>query len=196
MSRRFLCVLVFAIACGDDGGDTGTSVGTSATAGVSTGEDGSSTSSGGSSDASSSSEAGSGSGSSDAGSSGGGSSSSGGPGGDPLYPPLQDGMCPGGEVPTMLPGGSVCAPFCDGEGAQCPAAATGDAVGTCTPFERDGGGSGDPCETHDMCPREEACGIEGTCIAVAFWACRLLCDGGQTCPDAMQCTSIGTCGYP
>ena len=115
--------------------------------------------------------------------------------GDPSYPPTDGNACPGDQVPTVLPGASVCAPFCTGEGAMCPDAATGEAVPTCTPFER-AGGSGTPCKTHDMCPGEEACGVDGMCIAVAFWACRLLCQGGELCPDDMTCTSIATCGYP
>ena len=196
--KRWAWVLWVVIACGDDGGSTATSVATM-TAG-STGE-----ATGSSTDASEGSEGSTGAGESSSGSGGAttssGSSSDGGSSttgvaGDPSYPPLEGGACPGGEVPTQLPGGSLCAPFCTGDAAMCPDAATGDAVPTCTPFERDGSGSGDPCETHDTCPMGEACGIDGTCIAVAFWACQLRCDGGEVCPDAMACTSIGACGYP
>lgn len=115
--------------------------------------------------------------------------------GDPEYPQPQDMNCAGGLAPLTLPGGSVCAPFCTGEGDACPSAATGDAMASCTPFE-ERGGSGTPCRDSDGCLGDEACGLDGTCIAVAFWACRLLCDAGQTCPDSMSCGAIGSCAYP
>ena len=195
--KRCVWVLWLAAACGDDGGGGATTItpaGTSTDA--STGASTSSTT-----DATQASESSTGVGS-ESSTGGSGSSESSGSGsstgtiaGDPAYPPVEGGACPGDAAPTQLPGGSICAPFCRGDGAKCPAAATGDAAATCTPFERDGG-SGDPCETHATCPRGEACGLEDTCVAVAFWACQLVCDGGQTCPDDMTCTTIGACGYP
>jgi hypothetical protein len=114
---------------------------------------------------------------------------------DPSYPAPDDGgACPNETAPIQFPGASVCAPFCAGADAPCPAAASGDAVPTCTPFA-DEGGSATPCRTHDDCPGEEACDPTGTCVAVAFWGCRLVCDGGETCSDGMTCAA-GACGYP
>lgn len=114
---------------------------------------------------------------------------------DPSYPPPNDaGACPDGTVPIELPGVSICGPFCAGPEAACPAPSSGDAEPTCTPFA-DEGGSGMPCRTHDECPDDEACAPDGTCVAVAFWACRLLCDAGQSCGDGMTCAA-GACGYP
>jgi len=115
-------------------------------------------------------------------------------GGDPSYPaPDGSGACPAQTAPIELPGASVCAPFCAGAGAMCPPPASGDAVPECTPFEQPGG-SGTPCTDHPDCTGGEACGPDGTCIAVAFWACRLTCEGGETCSDGMTCTG-GACGY-
>lgn len=115
---------------------------------------------------------------------------------DPEYPaPDGAGTCPEGTAMLDLAGATACAPFCAGPDAPCPAAATGDATPECTPFEMPGG-SGDPCTTHDECSGGEACGVDDTCVAVAFWGCRLLCDAGQTCPDAMTCSGVGACGYP
>jgi hypothetical protein len=114
---------------------------------------------------------------------------------DPSYPPVgPDGGCPNGAS-LMLPGASVCAPFCAGPDAACPDAASGTATPTCTPFEM-ADGSAAPCRDHDECPDDEACSVSGTCIAVAFWGCRLLCDAGAACPDPMICTTVGACGYP
>jgi hypothetical protein len=114
---------------------------------------------------------------------------------DPSYPPVgPGGTCPEGAS-VMLPGASVCAPFCAGARAACPEAATGTAVPTCTPFEMEGG-SGTPCRDHDDCPEDEACGVGSTCMGVSFWGCRLECEAGAQCPDAMICSSVGACGYP
>ena len=115
--------------------------------------------------------------------------------GDPTYPIPTGGNCPDNTVNVTLPGAEVCAPFCNGEGDACPAAATGDATSTCTPFAQ-AGGSEDPCEDSSTCPMGEACSVEGTCVSVAFWACRLLCDAGETCPDTMTCAGGLSCGYP
>ena len=115
---------------------------------------------------------------------------------DPEYPAPDDaGMCPEGTAMLDLAGATACAPFCAGADAPCPAAATGTATPECTPFEMPGG-SGDPCKTHDECTGGEACGVDGTCVAVAFWGCRLICDAGETCPDPMTCSGVGACGYP
>jgi len=130
-------------------------------------------------------------------STGGADSSSGGSGGamgDPTYPTPTAGECPDNTVNVTLPGAEVCAPFCTGEGDACPAAATGDATPVCTPFAQ-AGGSEDPCDDSSTCPMGEACSVEGTCVAVAFWACRLLCDQGETCPDTMMCAGALSCGY-
>lgn len=113
---------------------------------------------------------------------------------DPNYPPTEGGTCPGDFAPIELPGGNVCAPFCEGDGAVCPDPASGDALPVCTPFETKGG-SGDPCEMHEECPDGEACGAQSTCVAVAFWGCRLECADGQVCSDGMTC-SDGACAYP
>lgn len=113
---------------------------------------------------------------------------------DPNYPPTDAGACPPNFAPIVLPGGSVCAPFCAGADAPCPDPAAGDALPVCTPFETEGG-SGGPCTTHDDCPDDEACGTRSTCVAVAFWGCRLECPDAQTCSDGMTC-SAGACAYP
>jgi hypothetical protein len=114
---------------------------------------------------------------------------------DPSYPAPDDGgACPNETAPIQFPGASVCAPFCAGADAACPPGVSGDAVPTCTPFA-DEVGSGTPCRTHDDCRGEEACDPTGTCVAVAFWACRLVCDAGETCSDGMTCAA-GACGYP
>jgi len=116
-------------------------------------------------------------------------------GGDPSYPaPDAGGLCPANTAPIALPGGSVCAPFCAGAQAPCPAAASGDAIAECTPFADDGG-SGTPCTEQGDCTEGEACGTEGTCVAVAFWGCRLQCDGSTVCSDAMVCAG-DACAYP
>jgi hypothetical protein len=188
-ARSSLWVVAVAAACGggDDASD-GATMPTSISAGdtAATGE------TPGSSDGASSSTG--------VADSSGGDSSSGGPGttggaaDDPSYPSPGAGGCPGGTADVALPGAAACAPFCDGAGAMCPAPASGDAVATCTPFEMPGG-SGTACAGDGECVAPEVCGLDGACISVAFWGCRLLCDGGQTCPDAMTCTSVGACGY-
>jgi hypothetical protein len=182
------------VACGgdddtnDDGAaETGTTL-TSSSNGASSSTD---TSSGGLDDGSSS---GNHTTTSEESTEGAGESTTGGPE-DPSYPPPNDaGVCPNDTVPIELPGASVCGPFCAGADAACPAPSGGDAEPTCTPFA-DEGGSGTPCRTHDECPENEACAPDGTCVAVAFWACRLLCDAGQTCSDGMTCAG-DACGYP
>lgn len=113
---------------------------------------------------------------------------------DPSYPAPVGGACPGGEAVVQLPGASICAPFCAGADAMCPAAATGAAPAECTPFAQQGG-SADVCKTHETCPAGEACGLESACVSVAFWGCRLLCTG-DTCPDGMVCDAGNVCGYP
>lgn len=117
-----------------------------------------------------------------------------GPTGDPTYPPMEDGACPQGTLPVMLPGSQLCAPFCDGPGEACPPAASGDAVPTCVPFAGPGG-SGAACDDAMPCPEGETCD-DGACAEVAFFACQLLCGMGEACPDDMACSGIGTCGYP
>lgn len=193
-----LCsILVCAvIACGgDDGSDSGATTpttdatavsdpATSATtdsttdAGTSTAE--TSSAGGSSTDAESSSTA--------------AADSTGGVAGDPSYPAPDGGVCPDQTAPITLPGGSVCAPFCAGADAPCPAPASGDATPECTPFA-DEGGSGTPCTDHGDCSGGEACGADGVCVAVAFWGCRLQCEGKTTCSDGMTCAG-GACAYP
>ncbi len=114
---------------------------------------------------------------------------------DPEYPMPDGGTCGGGTAPVVLPGAEVCSPFCSGSEDPCPAASSGDAPAECTPFLGDGG-SGDPCGDGMPCAGAEACGMDGTCGEVAFWACQLICGDGQACPDGMVCSGIGTCGYP
>ncbi|MCX4246876.1 hypothetical protein [Paraliomyxa miuraensis] len=121
-------------------------------------------------------------------------STTGGPAGDPAYPPIDNGSCPSGTAPVLLPGAHVCAPFCGSADDMCPMAASGDAPAQCTPFAGMGG-SGDPCDDMTPCAMNETCN-EGTCADVAFWACQLVCADGQACPDGMQCSGVGTCGYP
>lgn len=188
--RSIACTWIcLALAgCGGDDGDaesTGiASVSDTATASASSSSGSSSSSDGG---ASSSSSGGSSS-------SGAADSSSGGVAEDPEYPAPQGGTCPDQTAPVELPGASSCAPFCAGADAPCPAPGSGDATGVCTPFEQDGG-SGTPCTEHGDCTGGEACGAAGTCVAVAFWGCRLRCSDGSTCPDAMVCAG-DSCGYP
>jgi hypothetical protein len=180
-------------ACGDDDGptDTGAETGPAAstsesspgTTAASSSEDGSTTSadgldSTGSTAAASSEDDG----------------TTTGPAGDPTYPPPDGGSCPQGTAPVVLPGAQLCAPFCGDEADQCPPAATGDAPAMCTPFAGRGG-SGDPCDDSTACPDGETCDA-GSCVAVAFFACQLRCGMGETCPDGMECSGIGTCGYP
>ena len=181
-----LCTLV---ACGgDDDGDTqGTASTTLTTASESSSSTDASTSTIGSSSEESSTAIADSS-SSEA------SSSSGGAPEDPEYPPPDGTACPPDFAPIELPGGSVCAPFCAGPDAPCPAPSSGDATPVCTPFEGKGG-SGLPCTTHDECTEAEACGVMDTCVAVAFWACRLECDAGQTCSEGMTCAG-DACAYP
>ena len=84
--------------------------------------------------------------------------------------------------------------MCTGADDACRMPATGDAVPQCTPF-LGAGGSGDPCDAMTPCGAPEVCGPEGSCGEVAFWACQLACDAGQSCPDGMSCSGFGTCGY-
>jgi hypothetical protein len=116
-----------------------------------------------------------------------------GPVGDPAYPPPDAGSCPDGTLPVALPGAELCAPFCGGPDDACPAAGSGDATPRCTPFAGPGG-SGDACDDVTPCPDGETCS-GGACSEIAFYACQLLCDMGQTCPDDMACSGIATCGY-
>lgn len=181
------------LACGDDA-DTDTGAETNPIPG--TGDD---TSSSGADPGSSSGGADTGSGTAavdDTGSSGPASTddaTTGGPSGDPEYPPPVSGDCPVDTLPVMLPGASICAPFCGGPDDACPAAATGDATPQCTPFAG-AGGSGNACSGDDECPDGELCDDEA-CVTIAFYACQLRCDMGETCPDAMTCSGIATCGY-
>jgi hypothetical protein len=189
-------VLLFAtIACGGDDGDGQTSfANTTLPASTGDGSGSSTTASSTTAPASSSESSGSSSEGAETSSSSGAADSTGGPE-DPSYPAPDDGgACPPDHAPIELGGGSLCAPFCAGADAACPAPSSGDAIATCTPFE-DRGGSGTACATHDDCPDDEACGTAGTCVAVAFWACRLECAGGQTCSDGMTCIT-DACGYP
>lgn len=184
-----LCIVTTTPACGgDDGGDTG-APGTTSTVGdpSSSTDPGSSsgtpgTSSGESTGAESSTDP-----------TAADSSSTGAAPTDPSYPPQDAGACPNDTVPIALPGGSLCGPFCAGADAPCPEPSSGDATPVCTPFADDGG-SGTPCTGHDDCDGAEACAPEGTCVAVAFWACRLECDAGQTCSDGMICAQ-DACAY-
>jgi hypothetical protein len=93
-----------------------------------------------------------------------------------------------------FPGGEICGPFCMGRDDTCPAGESGTATSECVPFEQPGG-SGTMCTADGDCTGMEACGVEGTCVSVAFWGCRLSCANGETCPDAMQCSGE-LCGYP
>ncbi|MCA9707245.1 MAG: hypothetical protein KDK70_15440 [Myxococcales bacterium] len=183
-----LACICLLLACGDDeGSDTAMVTGP-----VSTG-DPTSTTGTTSEDGSTSGSADGSTGGTTAGSSDGGSTT--GAAEDPSYPMPDGGNCSGGTAPVMLPGAEICAPFCTGRADACPAAASGDAPPVCTPFLGNGG-SGDPCDEMTPCAMGEACSPEGTCGDVAFWACQLACTDGETCPDGMICSGIGTCGYP
>jgi hypothetical protein len=185
------CALVLACG-GDDGGDDDGVVETGGTLSLSSTETSTSsdTSSGSLDDGTSDDDT-----TTTAESTGGADESTTGAAEDPSYPQPDDaGSCPNGTAPILLPGASVCGPFCEGPDAPCPAGSSGDAMPVCTPFDEKGG-SGTPCRTHDDCPDGEACDPDGTCVAVAFWACRLLCDAGQACSDGMTCAA-GACGYP
>lgn len=187
----FVLASLVPLACGDDGGGD-----EAATTGAAT--TGATTSSTGAVEGSSTAIATSGGASTgttgEAASSSGAVDSSGGPGGDPSYPEPQGGVCPDGAYPVTLPGASVCAPACAGADAACPAAASGDAEPTCTPFAQPGG-SETPCTEHGDCTGGEACDPSGICVAVAFWGCRLVCSDGAMCPDGLTCAT-DACGYP
>ena len=198
-SRPTLLALVLVLGCGgDDGGGSPTTTGLT-TLGT---DDGSGSSDGGSTTAepttagSSSGEPGSSSG--EPGSTTAAvddTSGTAGEPGDPQYPPPgAAGVCPEGTAMLDLAGATACAPFCAGADAACPTAATGTAMPECTPFEMPGG-SGDPCTTHGDCSGGEACGTNDTCVAVAFWGCRLLCQSDDECAVGMICGGAGVCGY-
>lgn len=196
-ARSLVLACAVLLACGgDDDSDSSGAVTTigagSNTTGEATSGDDDDESSGGSTGEGGSSSTG---GAVDTSSGGSSSGDSGGAMGDPTYPIPTAGNCPDNTVNVTLPGAEVCAPFCNGEGDACPAAASGDATPTCTPFAQ-AGGSEDPCDDSSTCPMGEACSVEGTCVSVAFWACRLLCDAGETCPDTMMCAGGLSCGYP
>jgi len=193
MWSSVLTAFALVVGCGDDDGDDGV-VDTTGTATISTTEASSSEESTTSGADGSSSSTGEGSTGTTGEESSDGADTTTGGSGDPAYPPTDGGACPPGTAPIQLPGASMCGPFCEGAEAECPPPASGDAVPTCTPFEEKGG-SGTPCRMHDECPEGEACDTDGTCVAVAFWACRLVCDAGQTCSDDMTCAA-GACGYP
>ena len=200
-ARTLVLGLAVLPACGDDSeGDSSGAVTT-----IGAGNDTSGGGGSGDTNGSDGSDGSTGGGESGASSSGGADSTSGGADstsgdsggavGDPMYPMPAGGMCPDDTVNVTLPGAEVCAPFCTGEGAACPAAATGNGTPICTPFAQRGG-SEDPCDDSSTCPEDEACSVEGICVSVAFWACRLLCDQGEACPDGMMCAGALSCGYP
>lgn len=189
--RGPLACLCLLLACGDDdGGDEGGVTGPAGSSGPSASST-DTTAAGSSSGPADSSSSGVGPGSS--GSSGEGSTT--GTASDPVYPQPDGGACPGNTFPVTLPQSEICAPACTGRGDACPAAATGDAPAQCTPFLSNGG-SGDPCDEVTPCGAGEACDAGGMCVEVAFWACQLVCAGGESCPDGMVCNGIQTCGYP
>jgi hypothetical protein len=191
-----LAIASLTAACGDDGStDTGAETGPAASTSAGSSSTSTSTSAG------SSSEGGSSTGADDLDSTGSTAAASsddgtttGGPAGDPSYHPPNGGSCPDGTLPVTLPGAQLCAPFCDGADDMCPAAATGDAPPECRPFAGMGG-SGDACDDVTPCADDETCS-GGSCADIAFFACQLLCTMGETCPDGMACSGIGTCGYP
>lgn len=183
-------------ACGDDGGDTGaeTTLGTTtAAADTSTGEpDATGTSTAATTEGTTTGTLDESTGSTTAAATD--DTTGGGPVGDPAYPPPVDGTCPQGTLPVTLPGAEICAPFCGGPDDACPAAATGNAMPQCLPFAG-AGGSGAACDDVTPCPDGETCD-GGQCAEIAFFACQLMCPAGETCPDDMACSGIGTCGYP
>lgn len=184
-----VCIIGMPACGGDDAPDTGTGAPSTTGTDPTTGPDPGTTAS-----ESSSTDAASSSTGADSSSSTAAADTTGGAPEDPSYPAPEGGVCPDQTAPIMLPGGSVCAPFCAGADAPCPAPASGDAVPECTPFAGKGG-SGLPCTDDGDCTDAEACGTDDTCIAVAFWGCRLLCDGTTTCSDGMTCAG-DACAYP
>ena len=130
-----VCTITIVACGGDDDGDTqgtaSTTLTTAATSEGSSSSDASTSTSSGSEESSSTAIADS--------SSSEASSSSGDTPEDPEYPAPDGGACPDDFAPIELPGGSVCAPFCVGADAPCPAPASGDAAPVCTPFEGKGG---------------------------------------------------------
>jgi len=116
--------------------------------------------------------------------------------GPPDYPPPSDeDTCPFGTASVDLGGGAIfCAPFCSGEGGACPQEALAEATGECSPFFQ-GGGSGQACGGGEACPGAEQCNF-GSCQAVAFWGCLVLCGPVGECPEPMICTPSLRCAYP
>ncbi|GEM_PF-1931780 len=188
-------------ACTVESGDTSTTTTNGSTSGMgnSTSGMGSSTSGMGSSTSgmgSSTSGMGSSTGGSTTGTDTGTAGTTGGGNGDPNYPMPDMTGCPGGLLPASFSMGfAVCAPACmDG---MCPNGATGDAMGACV-FNPDS--SGDPCNTDTDCTVQgETCVMTGggdkACLLDSDH-CALICAGGATCPDGMECTDVGVCQYP
>lgn len=195
LHRALGLVLLFAAGCGDDGGGESTSADSITSAGTSadgTSSDGSTTTGDGSSGSSTDTTT-TGTSTTDASSSGAGSTG-GGSVDDGTYPSPAGGTCPNGTASINVPAGELCGPFCEDRDDVCPGAESGAATAECIPFEQNGG-SGTACMDDGECGGSEACGTGGTCVSVAFWACRLSCANGETCPDAMQCSG-NLCGYP
>jgi len=113
---------------------------------------------------------------------------------DPMNPmmPCEEGFA----AASFSMGGVVCAPKCDVQD-MCPDGATGDAQPACV-FNPDS--SGAACKMGDVCEAEkEDCVMTGgggmACLAPSSH-CVLLCTGGETCPDGMQCFDDLICQYP
>lgn len=120
---------------------------------------------------------------------------------DPKWPPPTDDPnmpCPDGFAPAaFVDGGIVCAPKCSGPGKVCPTPATGTAKGQCV-FNPES--TGMDCEMSMKCDdAAEMCQMTGgggmACLKPSDH-CVLLCNGGESCPDGMECFGNLVCQYP
>jgi hypothetical protein len=115
---------------------------------------------------------------------------------DPMNPMMP---CPDGfAAASFSMGGIVCSPKCTGPGKLCPEAATGNAAGQCV-FNPDSSGA-DCMMAGEMCEAEgEVCEMTGggglACLGPSS-NCVLLCNGGEACPDGMECFDMLVCQYP
>jgi hypothetical protein len=116
-------------------------------------------------------------------------------GGPPDYPEPVGGICPDGTTMITVGNGSLCAPFCAGDGAACPSEGLDSASSVCTPFLDSNSGSGDDCSEGQECPDNEGC-QNGSCQAILFWSCLIDCGPANECPAPLICTNQARCAYP
>ena len=115
----------------------------------------------------------------------------------PLNPQNPNMPCPDGyEAASFVQGGAVCAPKCSGPGKVCPSGETGNAKGVCA-FNPDSSGMtcmmGDTCT--DMTEMCQQTGGGGYACLKPVSHCVLLCNGGEKCPDGMECMGNLVCQY-